>query len=137
MGCPVRVLDSSFLIALFIEDDPHHVKAMRDGEAGARAGESWMVPDPILFETLTVIRYEQGASAAKTAFNQLMSNRNIQIYTFSARERLEILEMFLASSYSISSADASVAFLCRRLGSPAFAYDENLLKVLANQTLKD
>ena len=136
MGCPVRILDSSFLIALFIEDDPHHSKAFAAGEADLAANESWLVPDIILFETLTVIRYEQGAGAAKIAMERLLSNRYVQIYQFNAEERRAVLELFLSSPYSIGAADACVAFLCSRLRSPAHTYDDNLLKVIASQNLK-
>ena len=135
MGCPVRILDSSYLIAFFLEEDFHHVKAIDRAETDSQSAESWIIPDPILFESLSVIRYDQGAPAARKALERLMSNQNIQIYQFNSRERTAIFELFFSSSYSISAADATVAYLCKQMRAPALTYDENLLKVIAQQTL--
>ncbi|MFH0927361.1 MAG: PIN domain-containing protein [Candidatus Micrarchaeota archaeon] len=130
----MRILDSSFLVSMFVEDDAHHSKALAILDTDP--DETWILPDLILFEFLTVIRYNKGVQAARAAYGDLMANKHVQLRHFEPGEQTAILDLFFSSPLSISTADAAVAYLCKTLGSPALSFDDNLLKVIARQSIR-
>ena len=116
---------------MFVEDDAHHSKVL--AILTAEPDEIWILSDIILFESLTVIRLNKGAPAARAAHEDLIASKRIQLRHFDANEQSAILELFYSSPLSISTADASVAYLCKTLDCPALSFDENLNKVISRK----
>jgi len=122
------VADTSFLVPLFKKDDAHSIKA---AEALMSLDEDVLVPDTVLFETLTVLNGKCGFPMAKEAHARLAGNPQVSVVNFEARERETILGVFLSNAGKISTVDASVVYLARKKGCQILSYDDNLNRAAA------
>jgi predicted nucleic acid-binding protein len=131
MVFPVIILDSSFLISFFRDQDVNNGKAMDLAEK--YESEEMVLSDVILFETLTVIAYKDGIPAAKIAYEWIAGNRKIRYVCLTYEEKQEIIGEFLSQQKKTSIADASVVYLAKRSKSPILALDEGLLRLSKKQ----
>ena len=122
------VLDSSFLVSLFIPEDSNNERAL-DLFEKHRADEM-LLTDIVLFETLTILAYKKGASFAKASYQDLLSNRKLQLLYLNENERKEILESFLAQEGKLSMEDISVIHSCKKAMAKPLAFDREILKAV-------
>ncbi|MFH1095137.1 MAG: type II toxin-antitoxin system VapC family toxin [Candidatus Micrarchaeota archaeon] len=120
------IADSSFLIAFFRESDPLHSRALADMEACQ--GQKLVIPIPILYETLTVLRYKENIDASRLAHERLSRLEAVEFYRLSPDEESKVLESFFSSRQELSVADAVVLHLTRVRDTPMLSYDQDLLK---------
>lgn len=127
----VIVADSSFLVSLFRESDSNNPAAVALSKMHLE--EEMLVPDTVLFETLTALNYREGFAFAKEAYGKIVGSRQNRLFSFSEVEREGILEEFFLSGGKLSVADASVVYLARKTGSEALAFDAAIKKALAKK----
>jgi len=92
------------------------------------AKEDMVLPDLILFETLTVLAGKRGQAFAKETYSDMMANQRIQLRYLDEDEKYEILEVFFNAPKKISFEDAAVIYLTKKTESAALSFDKELLK---------
>jgi predicted nucleic acid-binding protein len=120
------ILDSSFLVSFFRQCDENHGRAV--ALADRHDSEEKILPEPIYYETLTVINYKDGIAAAKEASDYLASNQQIRIHVLSEEEKEGMLADFFAHEKQLSVEDASVIHLARAKACKVLAFDERIIK---------
>jgi len=126
----VIVLDSSFLISLFLRQDFNHAKAM--GLFEKHRTDEMLLTDEILFETLSVLNRKESMEFTRAAYERILSNSKLTLIYLNENERKEILAEFLAQNTRLSLADVSVVHACKRTLSAALSFDRHLLKAIGN-----
>ncbi len=126
MVFPVIILDSSFLISFFRPSDTNNADAVN---ISLGWGEEQMVlPDSVLFETLTVLAYKEGINRANEAYQYFLANKNVAIHYFTEQERLDVLGLFLSQQGKMSAIDVSVIYLAKKRNAGILAFDEQIKK---------
>ena len=128
MVFPVMVLDSSFLVSLFLPEDSNNLKALSLFEK--HRGDEMLLTDIVLFETLTILAYKKSASFAKDAYRDLLSNRKLHLLYLNENEKKEILESFLEQNGKLSVEDISVIHSCKKALAKPLAFDREILKAV-------
>ena len=126
MVFPVIVLDSSFLVSFFREEDSNNSEAI--GAFKRNADNEMLLPETVFFETLTVLNYKSGMTLARQAYEKLLSNRQISFYPFSEGEKLCFLHEFFAAGGKMSVPDASVVYLAKKTGAEVLTFDKEIIK---------
>ena len=124
---PVKVLDTSFLVSLFLAQDSNHQDA--EDLAQKNLDEQLLLPEPILHETLTVILYKSGIEKCREVYDRLVHNKQIEVVRFNQNESEEMAEMFLDQKTKLSFQDISVVYLSKKSKSKALAFDTGILKL--------
>jgi len=133
MVFPVIIFDTSFLVSFYHTGDSNHAKAMEI--ATSLENEEKMLPDTILFETITVLIYRAGMETAKNAYFELTSDPKTGFLHFDRQEREEIITELLERHDKLSSADMSVAYLARKMGAKILSFDRNLNKAVGKKAI--
>jgi predicted nucleic acid-binding protein len=120
----VQVADTSFLYALFSKSDMFHGKARKL----ALAADAIVVPSEIFTETLSLIHYRNGFSAARHAGSWLWSQRKIQILGPSRSLLERTWEIFRSARGRLSGPDAVVLAWCRERRATPLAFDQAILR---------
>jgi len=120
------VLDSSFLVSLFIQEDSNNERALRLFER--HRADEMLLTDLVLFETLTILAYKKGSVRAREAYLDLTSNKKLQLLYLNETERKEILESFLAQEGKMSVEDISVIHSCKKAMAKPLAFDKEIMK---------
>ncbi len=120
------VLDSSFLIAYFVEMDANNSRALELAERHEK--ESMLLPDLVLYESLTLICYRKGAQGAKEAYEKISGNSQILLREFAMDEKREILGRFLSQKAKLGFVDTAILYLAEKTGSGIISFDRQLLK---------
>lgn len=128
MVCPVKVLDSAFLVSLFLSHDDNHKKAKEMFDA--LTGDSFILPNLVLFETVGVINIKYSLAYSKTVYEGLSKNQQISAYNFSEAEYNEILDWYFEHGISLSVPDSAVIYLALKHKSEVLTFDKGLLKAL-------
>ncbi|MBI5224079.1 PIN domain-containing protein [Candidatus Micrarchaeota archaeon] len=122
----MKVLDTSFLVALYLPNDSNYKKAI--SMASRISDEELLLCDVILFETLTVLKYKATSELCKTAYEELTQNKNIRFFSFTESERTEILKLFLCQTKKLSTADVSLIYLAKKTKCEIVTFDSEILK---------
>ncbi len=120
------VLDTSFLVALFNDEDSFHSKALSDFVEVEN--EIQLISDYIALETATVLRNKKGLSAAVSFLNGIQATKKIEIHHFDTSEFQLISKIFKEQVEQISFIDASVIYLAKQTNSTVATYDKGILK---------
>ncbi|MEK7098816.1 MAG: PIN domain-containing protein [Patescibacteria group bacterium] len=119
------LIDSSVWIALFLDDDSQHAKAvdvLRDiGEATIK------IPYGVILETTTTLSRKQSKEQADKFVEYIRSNSQIEITPPFVSEDLSI---FLAESDRLSFVDALLKGASLRDGLTLISFDKQLLNSL-------
>ncbi len=81
------VVDTSWLVALFTEEDEHHAKAA----AAAREPGTYWIPHVVLSEFLSLTRYRLGADVARRAHREIRAEPAFQVTTDARFEEIDAL----------------------------------------------
>ncbi|OGG73133.1 hypothetical protein A3A38_03330 [Candidatus Kaiserbacteria bacterium RIFCSPLOWO2_01_FULL_53_17] len=119
------LVDSSVWIALFLDDDTQHAKAVavmariRDG--------SIQVPYGVILETATVLARKQSKEQANKFVEFVRSSPQIEIVSpFSSRD----IEIFLKEPDRLSFVDIILKEMTWREGSTLISFDQKLVSSL-------
>ncbi|GEM_PF-807678 len=128
----VIVLDSSYLVSFFMQDDANHNKAVEISKKAAI--DELVLPDLILYETLTVLNYEGGIALAKEAYEKMLGSRQMRFLPLNELEKKEILLEFFSQKTKLSFEDSVVIYLARKTASRVFAFDKKILALAREPT---
>lgn len=120
------IADSSFLVALFHQDDEFHARAVSEM---ASSDATITVSDRIAEEVLTVFSYRNGWDYALSILAKIRSNRRFEIRRLSEEDWERIIGMSASIGKKISFADYVVLYLSSAEGSLPLTYDQQLLKI--------
>lgn len=127
MVFPVIVLDSSFIVSLFLPEDDNHAKA--EQLMSEKKEEDMFLSDLVLFETLTVLSYKKGGAFAQDVYEDLSANRKIHLFNLNEQEKGDILHIFFSLA-KMSIEDASVIYLAKKTNSEALCFDRQIIQHL-------
>lgn len=114
----MHIFDSSVWVALFLNDDPHHLLAEQIYE---QIDEFIHVPYPVVAEVATVLTYRHSKEQAKKFISFLHSEVRI-LLTDSMIE--EDIKAFLHVSQRISFTDISVVHMAKRYNLTLMTFDK-------------
>lgn len=114
------VADTSFLYALYNEEDPHHRRAKQS----LRSGEPVYVPIPVVTETISLIHYRMGFAAAERVLKHLLALPVARIHDGAPLPA--VAASFEAASGTLSFVDAVVVETCHALAARPLTYDKAL-----------
>lgn len=121
----MKILDTSFIVSLFLLQDSNHQNAIELFEKNI--DEQLLLPEQVLQETLTVTLYKAGIEKCKKVYERLTSNEQISLVRFTQTEIDEITNIFLAQSGKLSFPDFSVIYLSKKSKSKILSFDKDLL----------
>lgn len=119
------ILDSSFLIAFFKEDDSQHGQAVQDMKKYDENKEQMLITEHIMGETATVLLYYNGLDAA-IEFLDFARDKCI-IRNWNNEDFDSTLRHFKEQKHELSYIDASIVYLARLLRLPVACYDKDIL----------
>ncbi|MBS3136977.1 PIN domain-containing protein [Candidatus Woesearchaeota archaeon] len=119
------IADSSFLIALFIEEDGNHENAIIDF---SNVGDNIiLIPDRVLEETFTVVTYKKGILYTIGVLERIRLNKKCVIYHLSASEQEAIIALINKLKIRISFIDYCVAYLTIAKDEELLCYDKEII----------
>lgn len=124
------ILDTSFLVALFIKEDELHEKAMDLIEK--LENQKLLLPDRVLEETFTVLSYKKGVKFALEVLNKLSINKDIINYRFNEAEYETILRLIKKLKKRLSFVDYIVVYLCLKNSERPLSFDEDIKRLVPN-----
>lgn len=115
------VVDSSFWVALYYTDDPHHTNAVALHNQLLQTSNDLLTNSVLIWETLTVLLYRtKNLTLVQKAHEDLKKNEpdNLEIMNFSSQNQDDIMNIFLYQqkykSGFLSFADCTVIFQSRQ-----------------------
>ena len=125
-GEGMRIADTSFLYALFSQEDIHHERAIKD----VKGPLPILIPPEILSECLALIHYRIGFPAAQTAGRWLRAQGGFRVLEGDEKTYDEIWNIFAGSKGSMSYPDAVVIAWSKKLKMSPLSYDEAIMKMM-------
>ncbi|MBI5635874.1 type II toxin-antitoxin system VapC family toxin [Candidatus Micrarchaeota archaeon] len=119
------ILDSSFLIALFLEEDALHEKATEQ-LASLPKNEPLTAPSSVMEETMNILTYRRGVSFAMNALSELEENKCVYTYFLEKTEWNTVINLMKAISKKMSFTDYFVIYLARKTGEKTLSFDNQL-----------
>ncbi|MFA6530222.1 MAG: PIN domain-containing protein [Candidatus Micrarchaeia archaeon] len=126
------LLDTSFLVAFFKEDDSQHEKSIQDMKRYEQNKEEMLITEHVLGETATVLLYYHGLSAA-TCFLDFTKEKCI-IQKWDKGDMEAALKVFREQKNQLSYIDACLVYLGRFSRIRVATYDEKILKEIKEIT---
>ncbi len=121
------IVDSSALIAFFVEDDQLHAEAI--SEFKRLENETFIIPDRILEETLTVLIYDRGTNFALSVLQQIRENKRMRIQYTTEPEQLEVFEWMAQLRKKISFQDYVVLYHSVNSNQSPLSFDRELISL--------
>jgi predicted nucleic acid-binding protein len=118
----VRIADTSFLYALFSQNDVHHKEARNE----AKSPETIWIPSEIWSETVSLIHYRQGYSVAVEAGKALLGLPHVELLG----SRLDIVrsswDTYLKAKGDLSIPDCTVVAWCKDKDAVPLTFDNDI-----------
>ena len=106
------VLDTSFLVAFFNEEDSLHTKALADMREVEK--EQQLISDYVALETATVLNYKKSHEVAMKFLEVIKQKSGVTIHYFDPGDFESISEIFRQQRGQLSFIDASVIYLSKQ-----------------------
>lgn len=119
----VYIVDSSVWIALFLDFDIQHKKAVRffDGLRG-----TFYMPYCIVNEVTTVLAYKHSKQQADNFLNYAENNHDIVLIDDSFQEEISF---YKSLPHKVSFTDAAFLFLSEKLSAELATFDKQLIRI--------
>lgn len=119
------VIDSSFLIAFYNEEDSQHRKAL---EVVSKIGDKIVLLHPyVVEEVATVLTYKSGISDAKKFLENFLNSENINISRVDIKEEIEF---FNKLNKKISFTDSAIIKMSKEKNIPVLTFDKQIISIL-------
>jgi predicted nucleic acid-binding protein len=102
------IVDSSALVALLIENDADHDKAVAIGQTLREAASLILMPSEVIAETLNLLGKMQGRTFAFAAGQQLLNDPDIHLLTASSDRMRAALTSWQKQGSGVSYTDCLV-----------------------------
>ncbi|MBI5393228.1 hypothetical protein HZA96_05135 [Candidatus Woesearchaeota archaeon] len=119
------IADSSFLIALFLEQDENHDNAIIDFSKVIT--DLILIPDRVLEEVFTVVTYKNGILYAIKVLERIKLNKRCFIYHLNSSEEEAIFALINKLKIRISFIDYCVAYLTIIKNEELLCYDQEII----------
>lgn len=125
------LLDTSFLIGLLVDDDPHNKNALKiftdfDEDVIFR------IPQDVIKEFITVITYKKSSSYAVHLFEFILQSDDFEIihddYSENYEDTIKLLKNL--KPHKMSFTDCSLLAFKQAINCEVLTFDENLKKAL-------
>ena len=117
------IADSSFLIALFLEEDENHDIALKEFDENKGI---ITILDRVLEEIFTVFTYKKGIAFSIEAVEKILINKRFLIYYFDSGEHKAIFRLIKKVNCRISFIDYCVAYLAIIKNKSLLCYDAEI-----------
>lgn len=119
----VNIIDSSFWVALFRNNDSNHHKAVKlvDNIRGPI-----IIPNYVFEEVLTVLTYVVSRNVADQFVPYVLNNKNINVLINNLEEEANF---FLSHQHKISFVDNTLLFLAKKHKAKLITFDKKLEKI--------
>ena len=120
MAC---LVDSSVWVALFLDFDTQHQKAVRtiQGVSGPI-----MMPYCVIAEVTAILAYKHSKPLADNFIAYIRDNRDIEVIHNDARDEMGF---YISIPHKISFVDAALIFLSRKLNARLITFDKQLERI--------
>ena len=122
------IVDTSFLVALFIVEDELHSKAISQLEE--LENKELLVLDRVLEETFTVITYKKGINYMFSVLEKINKNTSFLISRLENNECCSVLELALKINKKLSFVDYAVLYLALKTNDSLLCFDVELNKLV-------
>lgn len=122
------IVDTSFLVALFLPEDVHHQKAV--SLLQKNKNHVLIIADRIIEEMLTVLIYKRNSSYALRILHKLQSNKMVQIYSVDSAVQRMVFDLIKKVGKRLSFADYVVVFLAQCYGVDVLCFDKEIKKAV-------
>lgn len=116
----MRVFDSSVWIALFVDSDVHHPKAL---EALEQTRDAVYVPYIVIEETASLLTYRQSKELADSFVTFVLNDARIIVVDSTAMRDMDI---FLKIRKRMSFADISIMTFAHNMGLELVTFDKQM-----------
>jgi predicted nucleic acid-binding protein len=123
------IVDTSYLLSLYVKDDPNHHDAISQIENE----QVLLIPDYVVSETATVLLYRKNPKTAKSFLEIVENTQSIQILHSSVHDFREILEIFKNQKNKLTFVDAVVVFHAEKLRLGVLTFDEHIKKEISHR----
>ena len=121
------IADTSFLVALFIEEDELHNEALNELENNK---EELTIPDRVIEETFTVLNYKKGIDYALGILQKLDNNKDINIKSYNEKEWNSIIQLISKVRKKLSFVDYTIIYECLRTNEKLLCFDKEIIKTI-------
>lgn len=128
----MMILDSNVWIALYLEEDSQHKKALKLAPSFRHVA----IPEYVILETCTILLVKAGENASEKFLDYVFDNREVTVL-FSTREFFqETIRVFRGENgKKLSAIDASLLYLSGE--HEVITFDKDLEKAIKNHTKKN
>ncbi len=123
------IVDTSFLVALFIPEDELHEKALNEIENN---NIELIIPDRVIEETFTVMCYKKGLDYALDILEKLKINKDVIIRTINEEEFELIINLAKKLKKKLSFVDYVVIYLALNDRYKILCFDDQIIKIFKN-----
>ena len=116
------ILDSSVIVAYFNEGDTQFLEA----RALMNETPEWLILEPILFETITVLQIRVGKTVAKKALHYLREDPKTKILNTDQHDIAEAFRYFELQTGSLTLYDWLLVAASKRTGIILKTFDQKL-----------
>ncbi|MBI5051365.1 PIN domain-containing protein [Candidatus Micrarchaeota archaeon] len=118
------LLDTSFLVAFFNEEDSQHQKALEDMKNVEK--EIQLLSNYVALETATVLRNKKDLRLACDFLEGIRAKDKLRIYTLNELDFEGTYKIFRNQKSSLSFIDASIVYLALETNSKIATYDSDI-----------
>lgn len=124
------LLDTSFIISFFNENDVFHEKAVKSLREYEKQNKRFAVSNYIINEALTVILRKRSLKSAKDLLDFLLNYKRLEIFHVDDKGFFKIIELFKNQKNGLSFTDCSLIWMAKDYGFTVATFDKQLLNIL-------
>lgn len=129
MGHQSIIIDSSFLVALYITDDSQHEMAEKIAKQMADIEKKIIMHPYVIQEVVTILTYRIGITLANRFLDDLFSSKSVSIPQVNT---LQEADFFKRVNRRMSFTDITLVHLAKQISVPILSFDRQILSLLKN-----
>ncbi|MEK7200743.1 MAG: PIN domain-containing protein [Patescibacteria group bacterium] len=119
------IIDSSFLIAFYNEEDNQHTEALKIID---KLSDKFVLLHPyVVEEVATVLTYKSDVSTTKKFLDNVVNSENVTIPLVNIKEEIKF---FLKLNKRISFTDSTLIKLSKEKNIPILTFDKQIISIL-------
>jgi predicted nucleic acid-binding protein len=126
------LLDSSFLVALFLADDIHHQKILEVFDEFSKENVMFYVPCRIIEETSTVLTYKGNKNMSNKFIDFVEQDQRFLLIENNHSKELEFYRYQITQN--ISFIDASLIMIANDYSLEILSLDKQLMKIVSESS---
>lgn len=123
------IVDSSFLVALYITDDSQHEMAEKIAKQMMDVEKTIIMHPYVIQEVATILTYRMGMILTKRFLDDLFASASVRIPQVNAPQEADF---FKRVNKRMSFTDITLVHLAKQMGVPILSFDRQILSLLKN-----